>query len=527
MRFSERRARLGRQWQVRAAGLAVRGGAVLAVIAGVLGGAGRAGAAPLDEPFVGGMSFDGPTSANLAAVYWNPAALGLVRGFQLMVSGSGRLSTVNVNRASIDPATGVPGGTTTFPSAQARDLTWPSPLGPNSFFALSTDFGGDRFTIAFATYMPYLQRITFPVSAKGDEPTRYQMLALDLRNLLLAPALSIRFGSDFRVGFAPGFLFSTGRLMFAEDLALDAGKAGLDSDCTPGVACGAENPRAAARYDVSSGTDLGDAKFSVTLGAGIYYRRRSFELGVAYQSRPLGSDVPGVEVAGQHTAVTLPPRDPMGGGGVLGCPNEQSGRCIFGDVSYRLPDVWIAGATWRLAPGLELSAMVRWLWLSMHDRIDIRLSGPTLDTNGHELPQHIALWRGFKDVWDTRVRISYWWHERIRVGAMLRVETSAVDTAAVNAAAVDGMKLEPVGLIELRVLRQLWLGGGYGVTFMRAVDVTDSVFKPELAPACVAAGGSLTSTDCQGRVAGRARPTAAGHYTAQTQDFGLTMTLKF
>jgi hypothetical protein len=282
---------------------------------------------------------------------------------------------------------------------------------------------------------------------------------------------------------------------------------------------------------VSSGNDIGDAKFSVTLGAGVYYRRRSFELGVAYQSRPLGSDVPGVEVAGQHTTVTLPPRDLMGGGSVLTCPNGQSNRCIFGDVSYRLPDVWIAGATWRLAPGLELSAMVRWLWLSMHDKIDIRLSGPTLDSNGHELPQHIVLWRGFKDVWDTRVRVSYWWRERVRVGAMLRVETSAVDTAAVNAAAVDGMKVEPVALIEFRLLRQLWLGGGYGVTFMRAVDVTDSVFKPELAPMCVdpPASGSLTDPNgaCLGRLAGRARPTAAGHYTAQTQDFGVTMTLKF
>ncbi len=142
------------------------------------------------------------------------------------------------------------------------------------------------------------------------------------------------------------------------------------------------------------------------------------------------------------------------------------------------------------------------------------------------------LWRGFKDVWDTRVRVSYWWRERVRVGAMLRVETSAVDTAAVNAAAVDGLKVEPVALIEFRLLRQLWLGGGYGVTFMRAVDVTNSVFKPELAGKCVdpppdGSGGSIASKPCQGRLAGYARPTAAGHYTAQTQDFGVTMTLKF
>ena len=63
----------------------------------------------------------------------------------------------------------MPGGTTTFPGARARDLTGPSPFGPHSFFALSTDFGGDRFTIAFATYMPYLQRITFPLSPNGED----------------------------------------------------------------------------------------------------------------------------------------------------------------------------------------------------------------------------------------------------------------------------------------------------------------------------------------------------------------------
>src|SRR4029078_1985256 len=146
------------------------------------------------------------------------------------------------------------------------------------------------------------------VSQKTQEPPRYHMLTLDLRNLVLVPALSIRFGGDFRIGFAPGFMFSTGSLSLAEDLGLNAGLP-------------AEDPQNAAGYDISSGNGLGDAKFSVTLGAGLYYRRRSFELGVAYQSRPLGSDVPGVEVAGQHTQVTLPPRDPVGGGGWVDCPD--------------------------------------------------------------------------------------------------------------------------------------------------------------------------------------------------------------
>src|SRR5262245_13317487 len=101
MCFSERRARLRRR---RGAQL----GTAVAGIVAVLTAAAPARAAPLDEPFVGGLTFNGPTSGDLGAVYWNPAALGLVRGFQLMVAASGRLSTIDVNRAPIDPMTGVP-----------------------------------------------------------------------------------------------------------------------------------------------------------------------------------------------------------------------------------------------------------------------------------------------------------------------------------------------------------------------------------------------------------------------------------
>src|SRR5204862_8013958 len=114
----------------------------------------------------------------------------------------------------------------------------------------------------------------------------------------------------------------------------------------------------------------------------------------------------------------------------------------------------------------------------------------------HNLPQHVVLYRGFKDVWDTRLRVSYWWRERIRVGAMLRLKTSAVDDNAVNAATVDGFKVEPVGLIEFRELRQLWLGGGYGVTFMRAVDVTNSAFEPRAASDCTDSGNDLATRAC-------------------------------
>jgi long-subunit fatty acid transport protein len=467
-------------------------------------------AAPLDEPFVGGLSFSGPTSGNLAAIYWNPAALGLQRGFQLTVSGTTRWTSIGASRTPFDPVTGTTGP---MQSATANDLSHPLswPLGPGGFIGISSDLGGDRFALGFATYMPSVQRIHYPLSPAGDEPTRYHALSLDLRNLALVPALAIRFGSELRVGVAPGFLFSTGHLMFAQDTGLDAGGS-------------AEDPATAARYDIYSGHGLGSAKFSVTLGGGIYWKRRSVEIGLAYQSRPIGSDVPGVEVAAARTTVTLPPNASGGTAMPVTCAG-QSTRCVFGDISYRLPDAFIAGATWRLRPGLELTATLRWLWLHLHDRIDVRLLGPSLDATG--LPQHVVLYRGFKDVWDARARISYWWRETLRVGAGLRVETSAVDARAVNPAAVDGLKIQPMALVEVRIARRFWLGAGYGVTYMPPVTVSDSAFNPQLATDCAAANGSLSSEACRARLEGRARPTANGRYTSMTHDFGMTLTARF
>lgn len=489
--------------------------------AAVLLAAGLAAASPIDDPFVGGFSFSSPTSGDLGAIYWNPAALGLMRGFQVMVSGTARSSSITVDRAPFDPMiSGMglrPGG-----SASARELRQPFqwPPGPGSYVALG--YGSDRFTLAFATYMPYLQQIHFALSPAGDEPTRYQMLSLDLRNLALVPALAIRFGNDLRIGLAPGFLFSTGTIDFAEDTALDAGSTGLGADCN-GAPCGAENPAAAARYHIDSGQGLGGARFSVTLGGGVYWRRRNFEFGLSYQSRPLGSPVNGVEVAGSRSSVTLPPRTP-GGGGPVTCAG-QSTRCVFGDASYRLPDVVIAGATWHARAGLEVTVIARWLWLHLQDRIDIRLVSPGLDSAG--LPEHIVLHRGFHDVLDLRGRVAYWWHERLRIGAELRMETSAVDAADVNAAAVDALKLEPVLLAGLRLGRRLWLTAGYGLTIMPAVTVSHSAFEPTAARDCADDYGNLNNDACRARASGTARPTANGTYSAFWQDFGLTLNMKF
>ena len=89
----------------------------LLALAAILLSAPRVLAGPLDDAHVGDIGFSGPTTGDLTAVYWNPAALGLLQGPQIMIGGALQMTSVSVARTSIDSATGANPGATTFPTA--------------------------------------------------------------------------------------------------------------------------------------------------------------------------------------------------------------------------------------------------------------------------------------------------------------------------------------------------------------------------------------------------------------------------
>lgn len=473
---------------------------------------GSARAVPLDDPDIGGIGFSGPTTGDLGAVYWNPAALALLHGPQLMFAATGHLATTTVSRAP-SPTSGA-----VSPQASASDFTHPFswPPGPGAFAAIGADVGGDRFSLAFATFMPFTERTTY---ANADNPllaTRYHRISADLRNLALVPALAVRFAGDFRVGFAPGFLFSTGHLSFDEPTCGVSGNA----------ACTSEDPAGDARYDIASSSGFSSAKFAVTLGGGLYYRRRSWEVGLSFSSRPFGGQGPDpAGISGADTQVIRPTRD---GGAPVTCMNGRAdGRgCVFADLSYKLPLTIIGGLTWHPRPGVEVAAIARLLSFPGNDVIDIRVTGASLAMDG--LPQHIILYRGYGTVLDTRVRYAQWLGHRLRVGGGLRFENSALPTDAISPGAVDGAKVQPTAMVLFFPFKHVSIGAGYGFTYMFGVNTNGSVFDPNAAAACEQAGGDLTpGSVCYTRLAGKARPSAAGSYHSHQQDFSLSVTSQF
>jgi long-subunit fatty acid transport protein len=466
----------------------------------------------LDDPNVGGIGFGGPTTGDLSAIYWNPAALGLMSGGQAMLGVSAWRSSLSVERDPIAERSYLP----VTGHNNHSPISWPP--GPGTFAAVGAAIG-NRFTLALAVYTPSFEHASYPATSDGEQPTRYHAVEIDLRNVALVPALAFRIGNDLRIGVAPGFLFSTARLVFDEDTGLTS----------PTVLCGGtvcpENPLAAARYDVGSGLGVFDSTLSYTVAGGIHYRRKNIEVGVSFSSRPLGNDGGGVEVKADRTTVT-PPLDR--GPGAVVCPPDHPQGCVSGHIRYDLPDIFTVGVTWHITPPLALTAIVRWLTFSQHQQIGIRVVGPA---NGGlrttRLPERIVLYRGFQDVIEGRVRVEGDISYRLRLGASVRADTGAVSASHLSPAAVGGPTLEPAVMADVRVASSLRLIAGYAFTLMPSTSTGASVFDPGAAIACDQAQGNLLDAGCIQREKGAARPTAAGRYGLTQHTVTLTAMVRF
>jgi long-subunit fatty acid transport protein len=467
-------------------------------------------AGPLDDPHVGNLGFSGPTTGDLTAVYWNPAALGLLQGNQFMFGVSLRATYVTVDRAPIDPTTGQPGGTSSFPSASGHGLEQPMawPPGPGGFLGVGAGVAR-RFALAIVTYTPFSQKLSFDVAT----PTRYHLVSIDSRQLALAAGLAIELTDSLQVGVAPGLLFSYGHLVFDEDTALGS------ASCATGP-CVVENPEAAARYDLAT---EGTQAPSYFVAGGIHFRRGAWEAGLAYASAPLGSGGT-VKLALERSQVTPPSNVTTSGL----CSTIGPSPCVSGEMRYHLPDLFTAGVTWHATRHLDAVGIVRWVRYGSYDQITIRLVGPSGDTLlGKTLPDQLVLYRGFQDSWDMRARLVHAPWTWFRWSGTLRLETSAVPEANVNAAAVDGPKLEPALATEFTLGRHLRIAAGYALAWMFPVTVNNSTFNPAAATACAQAAGDLSLPACQTRLAGQARPTAAGSYKMLQQTLGLMTTVNF
>jgi long-subunit fatty acid transport protein len=198
---------------------------------------------------------------------------------------------------------------------------------------------------------------------------------------------------------------------------------------------------------------------------------------------------------------------------------------VWGQAVYKLPDSLVAGFDYKPNERWLAGVALRWLNLSLHDAIRMRIVGPadgSLRAQG--LEQDLVLHRGLRDVYELRLRGVRRLGNHLKLAGALRLANSAVGSQSLSPAFVDGLTFEPALALRARLSNRLQLSAGYAITLMAPVDVDRSAFDPGAQAACAAAGGDLRNESCAKRADGQARPTAAGRYRTLTHNFGLTLT---
>jgi long-subunit fatty acid transport protein len=453
----------------------------------------------MEDSSLGGAVFTGPTHGHASSFFVNPAALGLTgRGWHLHIGGSGRLSSLWIDRQQVAPDQSLEPG----PSASSHTI---SPGGIVAWYGSFRE-GAARFGLSLFT--PSVER--FP---SGEPAIGYHSLGGELVQGMLTMAASHRFGGRFYVGLGVSLGYSSLRLKFNRDTAPAGGSddvSGTASDCG-GSPCGYENPDARETYEVSVGTQaalqelISLKNVSASFGAMLRLPRNHGWIGFGYFALP-----------GAFSALTL-----SGDATVTRSPREGGEQAsASAEIGFRMAQMAYLGYRRPVLGTFDLVTDLRWQDWSRHNQFDIRLFGGNL---GPDTPEWMLRHRGLHDVFRVSLGLESDDQQKYRYGARFRFETSAADDNRITPIQVAGSNLTLATGTELHLADRWIVSLGYEISWFPEIGVNDSAFDSRRQVACV--DSRFDFDQCDAAREGRAISTAAGTYNRLQH--GLVLSLRY
>jgi long-subunit fatty acid transport protein len=454
----------------------------------------RVSAVALLAPRPVSSAIAGPTDPHVAAAFYNPAALGPLRGLHLYLDGGPRVHLGSIDRTSTE---GGPAGST--------PIAW-SDL--DAFVGASWDLWTESVTLAIATSTPFVDLTQY----RAGSAVQYHAEYLRMATLEQTAAVALKLHRRFFIGASANFGESWIDQRWKRDAALAGGSRAIDQ---PGglcgqAACGLENPLAAQDLRVRAwGWGIG-----FTVGVLVRPVDRLW-LAASYLSR----------IFNIGRGVDLPLREdqsvlvrPAPGQADPGCTDPsgapQSGCTGNALVNVAVPDIVHVAVRVELTSRVEVEGTARYVHYGVRPAFDYGLQGGQLQRLAQDrataIPTAFRIDYGLKDAWGLEGSARFLVGERVRLSPSLMVESSAVDLAAVNAAAIDAPKIDAALTAEYHPMPHLVLGAHVGGTAY-VLSSAGERFSPRAQAACVDASYSLDA--CQADNAGNALPAAAGKYT--------------
>jgi len=443
---------------------------------------------PLLSPRPVPNAIAGAADPHPAAIFYNPAALGPLRGVRLWWDAGARVQLGSIRR---NAGAGAQAG-------QSTPIANPSVDG---FIGLTLGFL-DRFVLAIGVMAPFNELTQYPAGAA----TRYHAQVQHGATLEQSFAVGLRISSRFYVGAGANCAQSWIDYAFSRDLAPFGGSAAIDQPSARcgGMPCGLENPLARQ--------DLRVRGFGWGIGFSVGVLARPVDrlwLALSYVSHIFdpsrGVDLPleGDEGAEVRQASGSP--EP-------GCGGACRGRVR---VNVLVPDILTFAVRVEATPRLEIEGSARWVHYGARSALDIYMQGGNLDRLGASdpisaVPAHLKVDRGWRDAFSVGASLRVKMGERLRISPSVIYDSTAIDLSRASAANLEGHKLDAAFTIEWRPRAHLTVGAHVGGTAY-FVGQAGEAFEPRAVAGCVDAAYALPA--CGKLIDGAALSSAAGRYT--------------
>jgi long-subunit fatty acid transport protein len=444
----------------------------------VLSVAASARAYPLLAPRPVESAIAGPSDPHVAAIFYNPAALGPLRGVHFWMDGAARIHEGDIDRG--------------YAGAGSTRINYAD---TDAFVGVSWDFNSDAFRVGVGAMVPYTDLGSFGGSATG-----YHSTAQTYVDFQQTVAVAIKISSRFYFGASASAMESWMSWHFDRDAALAGGSAGVYSGggLCGAQPCGFENPAAREQLRVRGFS----AGWTISAGLLAHVTDRLW-LGASYLSHTFNGQ------AGSELQLHDEKGTRVSGPGV-----SCGGQACVGNSSVNLyiPDVVMAALRVELTPRTEIETTLRWIHYSERAQLDLQTQGGNLS----QLPPSLALPPsmrrdlGLQDTFGAELSLRFRLNDKLRLSPSLFFETSAVEASAVSAAALDAPKLDLALTAEWKPIKHLVLGAHVGGTAYMLGNV-HSRNSPTDTVRCVDAQYSLDR--CGAVVSGDGLPQASGKYS--------------
>jgi long-subunit fatty acid transport protein len=457
----------------------------VAIVASCLLLTARALAYPFLAPRPVPSAIAGPADAHVAAVFYNPAALGPLRGLHLHIDGGARLEEGTITRD---------GG------AGSAAINWAN---PDAFVGLSWDLNTDAFTVGLAVFAPFTDMTSY-----GQSPVRYHAINHTMFILEESIAAAFRVTNRFYIGAAANFAEGWLDYRFDRNGSLDP--------CPPQPT----NPCSVTTEDPATAQQLRLRGFGWGIGFSVGVLVRPVDrlwIGLSYVSHIFnpgpGSDFPLTDTSKRGTFNFVPANPPT-----------STGAYVFGNdrVSHSVPDILMLGIRGEITSRVELEGQARWVHYGNRPVVEVELQSADVQRLG--LPASFFIDRGLQDAWGLEFSTRWKIKDRLRLSPSLFYESSAVDSRKVDAANIDAHKIDLALTLEYKPVRHLVLGLNLGVTIFFLQHAGDA-FDPQKQVDCQSAQYALDA--CQAVNSGDALPKASGNYTLVVPHAGGSIGMEF